>query len=117
MKRGVANIVVSSLISDTTVSNTVMNGLGTEGKWYEFNFDYKNIDRHLVMGGIQSASSAAGSLVSDPATSKALSTFVQGSLMTLYDYSRGNSLQGSYLSNMNWDGMMGVFFRVFKRQP
>ena len=103
--------------SDTTVANTVMNGLGTEGKWYEFNFDYKNIDRHLVMGGIQTASSAAGSLVSDPATSKALSTFEQGSLMTLYDYSRGNSLQGSYLSNMNWDGMMGVFFRVFKRQP
>ena len=39
------NIVVSSLISDTTVANTVMNGLGTEGKWYEFSFDYKNIDR------------------------------------------------------------------------
>ena len=40
------------------VSNTIMNGLGTEGKWYEFNFDYKNIDRHLVMGGIQTASAA-----------------------------------------------------------
>ena len=70
-----------------------MNGLGTEGKWYEFNFDYKNIDRHLVMGGIQTASSAAGSLVNDPATSKALNTFVQGSLMTLYDYSRGEGVR------------------------
>ena len=83
-----------------------MNGLGTEGKWYEFSFDYKNIDRHLVMAGIQTASSGAGALVSDPATSKALSTFVQGSLMTLYDYTRGNSLQDSYLNNMNWNGMM-----------
>ncbi len=26
----------------------MMNGLGTEGKWYEFSFDYVNIDCHNV---------------------------------------------------------------------
>ncbi|MFW5770240.1 MAG: hypothetical protein ACOCX9_02285 [Spirochaetota bacterium] len=57
------NLSATPVIS--VVSNIVINGLGTKGKWYEFSFDYKNIDRHLVMVGIQTAGSAFGSKVDD----------------------------------------------------